>query len=144
MKSMNTGTLLAILLLPLFASATESTRPVAKCYIKPCEIKGDFDGDGKVDRAILVQDKDGKRGIEFKMANSKHYVIGAGNLIGSGGENFSWMDHWQIHQGTIQQGADDAKPPKVKGDSLLLEQTRSASGIVYWNGSQFEWYQQGD
>jgi hypothetical protein len=133
----------AVALLLFLASAAQA-RVVKKCYIKPCEIKGDFGGNGKIDHATLVEDSDGRRGIRVKMANGKSYVIGAGNAIGSGGANFDWMDHWEIHHGAIQQGVDEGKPPKVKGDSLLLQQTNSASGIVYWNGSDFEWYQQGD
>jgi opacity protein-like surface antigen len=131
------------LLLSFLAPAAEA-RVVKKCYIKPCEIKGDFNGDGKIDRATLVENGDGQRGIQIKVADGKIFVIGAGNAIGSGGANFDWMDHWEIHHGAIQQGVDEGKPPKVKGDSLLLEQTNSASGIVYWNGSGFAWYQQGD
>jgi hypothetical protein len=54
------------------------------------------------------------------------------------------MDHWELHKGLIEQGADQKKTPKAKGDSILLEKTESASGIVYWDGSEFGWYQQGD
>lgn len=134
--------LIFILSFPVWAGISPSYTPA--CFIKPCEIKGDFDGDGKPDRAILVQSKDGKKGVQFRFANGKNKVIGAGNKTGNGGDDFSWLDHWELHTGPIEQGADAKSPPKVKGDTLKLEKTESASGIVYWNGTGFKWYQQGD
>jgi hypothetical protein len=106
-----------------------------QCGLDPCEIDGDFDGDGKMDRAILFTLK-GKRGIHFVMGNQMTYIVGGGVPIGNGGDDLNWMDRWELHRGDIQ--------PKVKGDSLLVEKTESASAIIYWNGSGFDWYQQGD
>ncbi len=115
------------------------------CYIKPCEIKGDFDGDNRLDTAVLVSDEQVKRGIKISFANKKSVILGAGEPIGNGGNNFDWMDRWTLHKGKIKQGSTEPKgPPTPKGDSLLLEKMNSASGIVYWNGSEFEWFQQGD
>jgi hypothetical protein len=89
------------------------------CFIKPCEIKSDFDGDGKSDRAILVKDKNGKKGIEFRFANKKTIVIGAGKSIGNGGDDFSWMDHWETQEGAIKQGASGTRAPRAKGTSRI-------------------------
>lgn len=115
------------------------------CYIKPCQIKGDFDGDGKIDRAVLVQDKIGNKGIEIRFANRKTVLIGAGEVIGNGGLNFDWMDHWELYRGKIVPGPTETEKIKsIKGDALYLAKTNSASGVVYWDGSQFHWIQQGD
>jgi hypothetical protein len=35
------------------------------------------------------------------------------------------------------------RPPALSGDAFVLE-WESGSGIVYWNGTKFIWYQQGD
>lgn len=115
------------------------------CYIKPCEIKGDFDGDKKPDSAILVVNKKGQKGIQFRFANKKIAVIGAGDTFGNGGDSFDWMDRWSLQKNKIEQGADESeKPPVAKGDALLLEKVDAASGLAYWDGSKFNWYQQGD
>ncbi len=115
------------------------------CYIKPCQIKGDFDGDKKIDVAVLVEDKIGNKGIEIRFSNKKTALIGAGETIGNGGLNFDWMDHWELHHGKIVPGPTEAEKVKsIKGDSLYLAKSNSASGIVYWNGSEFDWIQQGD
>lgn len=114
-----------------------------KCFIKPCEIRGDFDGDGRSDRAVLVQNKAGQKGIEVRFAGGKTALLGAGVEVGSGGDDFNWMDAWRLHQGGISAG--DGRPgPRPKGDSLSVEKSDSASGILYWNGRRFEWAQQGD
>lgn len=115
------------------------------CYIKPCEYKGDFDGDNRTDLAVLITNKDGKKGIEISFANKKTAFIGAGEPIGNGGATFDWMERWTLHKKKIEQGATESKkPPTPKGDSLLLEKINSASGLVYWDGFKFQWYQQGD
>lgn len=55
------------------------------------------------------------------------------------------MDRWSLQKNKIEQGADESeKPPVAKGDALLLEKVDAASGLAYWDGSKFNWYQQGD
>ena len=136
-----------ILLVFFFQSICAASNKDIKslCYIKPCEIKGDFDGDKKIDSAILVQNKIGEKGIQIKFANKKTSLLGAGIVIGNGGSNFDWMDHWELHQGKIDPGPTEKEKQKSpKSDSLYLAKTNSASGIVYWTGSEFNWIQQGD
>ena len=88
----------------------------------------------------------GKRGILIVHIGADEYVvIGAGNRIGNGGDDFRWMDAWQVYpRGEVGQGADPATPPRLIGDALLAINTESASGVIYWSGSRYEWYQQGD
>ena len=52
---------------------------------------------------------------------------------------------WRIHPKAIPvaRGVGAGQPPVLSGDALLLE-WESGSGIVYWNGRRFVWYQQGD
>jgi hypothetical protein len=44
----------------------------------------------------------------------------------------------------VGRGADQKKPPVLRGDALYVEKTESASAIIYWDGSTYRWYQQGD
>jgi len=139
--------ILLVLLCALLSVANAfgaTLKRLADCYIKPCEIHGDFDGDGKADSAVLVKSSDGKKGIRIKLANGKVFFVGSGNPTGSGGDDFSWMDKWSLTTGPILQGAGEEPPPKAPGDHLLVERTEAASGMLYWNGSKFDWYQQGD
>jgi hypothetical protein len=78
-------------------------------------------------------------------ASGKSFVVGAGKDVGNGGDDWSWMDKWSLtKRGPVEQGADEAAPPKLKGDALLVEKTESASALVYFDGKTYAWYQQGD
>ena len=131
--------------LPEDASA-DGPKTQEECYLKPCYLNGDFDGDGKQDRAVLVRSADFKYGIKITIATKRSFVLGAGECFGNGGCNFDWMNRWTLHRKQkIKQGATELKPPpRAKGDFLLLEKMDSASGIAYWDGKKFTWYQQGD
>jgi hypothetical protein len=91
-----------------------------------------------------VEKASGKNGIAFILRQSIE-IVGAGKTIGNGGDDLSWMDAWYVYkQGTVEQGAFDGSPPKLKGDAVMAIKTESASGLIYRNGSGFAWYQQGD
>ena len=114
--------------------------------INPYYVQGDFNGDGKVDTALLIEEKaSGKAGIAFVLGKEKIAIVGAGKATGNGGDNFDWMDAWYVYEkGKVQMGADENAPPTLKGDALLAMKAESASSLIYWNGSGFAWYQQGD
>jgi hypothetical protein len=67
-------------------------------HLKPSHLSGDFDGDGKPDIAILVKQKSsGKFGIAVcHSSTNKVFFIGAGTEVGNGGDNFDWMDIWNV------------------------------------------------
>ena len=55
------------------------------------------------------------------------------------------MDAWYVYdRGKVEQGAFEEAPPTLKGDALMVINTESASGLIYWDGDAFAWYQQGD
>lgn len=114
--------------------------------INPFYLHGDFDGDGKRDTVILVKEKaTGKSGYGFVMGKAKVAVVGAGTPIDDMGDDFSALDAWYVEpRGKVPQGATDQSPPKLKGDALMVIKTESASGLIYWDGKRFRWYQQGD
>ncbi|MBL8906059.1 MAG: hypothetical protein JNM20_05210 [Rhizobiales bacterium] len=113
--------------------------------LNPYYVQGDFDGDGKADTAVLVAETaSGKHGIAF-ILDRRIEIVGAGKSIGNGGDDFAWMDAWYVYpKGAVEQGAFDEAPPVLRGDALMAIKTESASGLIYWDGSGFAWYQQGD
>jgi len=115
--------------------------------LNPFYLRGDFNGDGKIDIAILIEEiKTGKKGIAVCHAGKDEvFILGAGNTIGNGGEDFKWMDIWEVYpKGLVHEGSDEATIPTLVGDALFVEKSESASGLIYWNRKSYAWYQQGD
>jgi hypothetical protein len=116
--------------------------------INPFYLRGDFDGDGKPDYAFLVKDTSGRQGILVCGSRLKKIsILGAGNKVQYGGAAVESVvfDLWQLYdRRPVEQGVGEGKPPRLVGDAILVEKEESASGIYYWDGKKFRWYQQGD
>ncbi len=113
-------------------------------YLNPCHLTLDLDGDGLPDRAGLVVDAKGKRGIVLELttrssngAGSRTVFAGAGTTVGNGGDDFSWMGGWRVAK-------KDEVPGWAKGDALFVGALESASGVIAWTGEELGWVQQGD
>jgi hypothetical protein len=113
-------------------------------HVNPSYLRGDFDGDTKVDVAALVNERStGKLGIAIvHRATGKVTILGAGTTIGNGGDDFEWMDSWQIYP--KDRPINGTSVPKLHGDALLVSKSEAASGLIYWNGKRYVWSQQGD
>jgi len=115
-------------------------------HMNPFYLRGDLNGDGKTDIAFLMkQSSTGKLGIAIiSGATDKVTVVGAGNAIGNGGDDFEWMDTWQVYsKGRAIQEAEGSVPC-LRGDALLVAKSEAASALIYWNGKRYAWFQQGD
>jgi len=122
---------------------------LAKSYdvsfgVKPFYLRGDFNGDGNIDVAVLVKQRaTGKLGIAIVHgATDKVTILGAGNAIGNGGDDFDWMDSWEIY--SKDRAASGMGVPKLHGDALFVSKSEAASALIYWNGKRYVWLQQGD
>ena len=104
--------------------------------LQPCFLHGDFDGDGTPDVALQVRDHaTGKVGIAIEHSSSHEWlVVAAGHRMSSAEDDFDWMDSWRVQRNTITR----------KGDAILAEKSGRASGLVFWNGREYRWFQQGD
>jgi hypothetical protein len=115
--------------------------------LNPYYLRGDFNGDGRADVAVLIERlSDKKQGIAiFHFGEATIRVVGAGRPLNNGLDDFSWMDIWYVYpKMPVEQGVEEGPPPKLRGEALSVEQWESGSAIVYWNGQQYVWYQQGD
>lgn len=111
-----------------FRHSRAAEKYVFAAHHNPFYLQGDFNGDGRLDCAILVI-----------------RVLGAGHHLGNGGDDFSWMDAWYAYsKGEVYRGAGGSTPPILKGDALMVIKTEAASAVIYWTGTEYRWYQQGD
>ena len=122
---------------------------LAKTYelsyrMNPFYLRGDFNGDGKIDVAVLVKERStGKIGIAIiNGATDKVTVVGAGTAIGNGGDDFEWMDSWEMYSKDRVSSGTGIR--KLRGDALLVSKSEAASALIYWNGKHYAWLQQGD
>ena len=130
-----------------FENSPQAKRYAFSAHINPFYLHGDFDGDGQLDTAVWITERaTGKSGIAIFHAKANRLVIvGAGRDLGNAGDNFSGLDAWHVFgRGPVQRGADGKPPPKLCGDALMVMKTESASGLIYWDGNRYGWYQQGD
>jgi hypothetical protein len=113
-------------------------------HMNPFFLSGDFNGDGKTDVAVLVKQRStGKLGIAIiHGATDKVQILGAGVSIGNGGDDFEWMDTWDVR--SKNDLVTSASAPKFHGDALLVGKSEAASALIYWNGKRYVWLQQGD
>ena len=100
-----------------------------------------------MDAAVLVKERStGKLGIAiFHSTTGKVTILGAGIGIGNGGDDFEWMDSWQVYsKKRAARAAGEISVPRLRGDALLVEKSESASALIYWNGKKYIWSQRGD
>ena len=133
--------------LPSWAASIVGEQRFASAYalstrINPYFLQGDFNGDGRLDVAVLVERKaTAQQGIAILHAGSTNpIVVGAGREIGNGGADFSWLDAWSIEA----RDTRGKNAPTLRGDALLVQKLESASGLIYWDGTAYRWRQQGD
>ena len=113
----------------------------------PFYLRGDFNGDGNIDVAFLVQHRStGKIGIAIVHgATGKVRILGAGTAIGNGGDDFEWMDTWQVYsKARTAKEHGKREVARLRGDALLVGKTEAGSALIYWNGKRYVWSQQGD
>jgi hypothetical protein len=135
--------------LPPWAQAIVSEKGFASTYalstrINPYFLQGDFNGDGRLDLAVLIEKKEtAEQGIAILHAGGPGaIVVGAGRAIGNGGADFAWLDAWSLYaRQTIPPGKAS---PVLRGDALLVQKLESASALLYWDGGTYRWRQQGD
>ena len=115
-------------------------------HMNPFSLQGDFNGGGKADIAVLVkQHSTGKLGIAIiNGGTGKVTVVGAGKAIGNGGDDFEWMDSWQVCSKGRAAQETEGSVPHLHGDALLVGKSEAASALIYWNGKRYAWFQQGD
>lgn len=107
--------------------------------LNPFFQQGDFDGDGRLDVAVLITERSsGKHGVALvRRAAAAPVVVGAGRDFGNGGDDWSWMDVWRIEDGAT------TTPGKPRHE-LLAEKSESGGGLIWWDGRAFRWRQAGD
>jgi hypothetical protein len=116
-------------------------------HLSPFYLRGDFNGDGKMDIAVLVKQRSTEKlGIAIIHGETeKATILGAGTAICNGGDDFEWMDSWQVDsKDRVALEGGEKSLPHLRGDALFVSKSEAASALIYWNGKHYVWLQQGD
>jgi hypothetical protein len=112
-------------------------------HLNPFYYQADFDGDSKIDFAVLLS----KKGEDLDRL-----------AILSGSKNVFWLDKsdelaypqltaWHVHPKSLEVETspfEDTNAPKLIGDGLMIIKVEASSALIYWNGNRFISYWQGD
>jgi hypothetical protein len=128
--------------------------PLAEVYdasdrINPLYLRGDFDGDGKVDYAILIKRKsDGKLGFAVWLSSRENPIIlGAGSRVeyGASLEDHLDFDSWRVSSPNRFDSSTSIEQPKgFRRDCIFVQKGEDASGIFFFKAGKFHWLQEGD
>jgi hypothetical protein len=123
--------------------------------LNPFYLRGDFDGDGVPDYAVLVVSRGtGISGIAMVRSHSKHIeILGAGGIKlrkaatpdGSGPaliDNFDWVDAWHVvTKSPLKTTGWDIPVTQMVGEGIEVEKAEASSALIYWDGKQYRWLQ---
>ena len=127
-----------------WAAATTANHLEISGTVNPFYQRGDFDGDGKADLAILVRAKaTGKIGILVLHRAGKPVLLGAGRPFGNGGDDFAWIDQWSVDDGGAKPRRGTPSP-REPADALWVAKEGSASASIRYRNGTYVWRQQGD
>ncbi|HWX54306.1 MAG TPA: hypothetical protein VN176_06910 [Verrucomicrobiae bacterium] len=126
--------------------------------LNPFYLRGDFDGDGIPDYAVLVLNRATKI-VGIAMVRSRARYI---EVLGAGGtklrvaatedgspsyllDGFDWMDAWHVERKQHLRFTGLDKPIKgMAAEGLLVERSEASSGLIYWDGKRYRWLQTSD
>ena len=121
---------------------------VVTYQLYPPYFRGDFNGDGRQDVAILLAEKSsGKFGIAIFHAKwpqaiyTQHFILGAGIPFGNTGGDLKWMNVWSLieeHKASLT--LTDKNLPALTGDAIKAEQRDGKKGLIYWDGKKYAWH----
>lgn len=83
---------------PVLAEKAFASTYALSTRLNPFFLHGDFNGDGRLDVAVLIVHKTtGQQGIAMFHAGAQTAIpLGAGRAVGNGGVDFSWLDAWSV------------------------------------------------
>ena len=113
--------------------------------LNPYVWRGDFNGDGKPDLAILVsKTATKKQGILLLFRAKTPLLLGAGKTFGNGGDDFSWIDNWHVEDRGTKHSNHRDDSVHLAADGLMIAKDASASAIIYMHNGKPKWMQYGD
>jgi len=112
--------------------------------INPYYLRGDFDGDGKLDFAVMVTRNNSKTlGLIICQGDGQSFVLGAGSqpkFSTMSEDNFLSSDWEVVTLAEFRELLYDKKlAGTAKGEVICLT-WEDGNGYIYWDGKQYRWF----
>ena len=134
--------------------AIEESNLIILENLHPPQLTGDFNGDGKDDRAYYVMDKaTRKKGLCILNSGfGQCDIMGAGRRFYAAGDDFSWVNRWEVvksgktREATFKNNGDvlGTKIITLQNISIRLCEDEGGCGIVSYKGGKYIWVHQAD
>lgn len=134
----------------------DSTEPEALSkeagWLNPHYLTADFNGDGYLDTAFAMI-LNNKKGIRIKHGNTnEEFIIGAGNEFGNGGDNFYWVENWNLVTDSItyevtfmnEGDIDGSRDIKLDNPAFYIGTEEQGGATVAWKEGKYIWIHQAD
>ena len=120
--------------------------------LKPHHLIGDFNGDNKKDILFFIKSKKtNKKGICIIHSGSKScLILAAGTKFGAGGDDFSWVDIWEIlpkgetweRTFTPENELLGEKKVLLLNTSIRLCVEEGGCGVITYKKGKYHWINQ--
>ena len=108
-------------------------------------MQGDFDGDGRPDYVVRLKSKK----VDAEIQDVVFLASGVTRWISKDtGRDYpgpAWyvvFKHETVLKSPFEK--ENKKVPKLLGDGIMMVKPESSSALVFWNGTRFQIYWQGD
>jgi len=120
--------------------------------MNPMYFEEDFNGDGVIDFAIPIQNKEtNKVGFAIVHGNSFNlFIIGAGTKVENDlTDDWDYINIWKINRKEINNAGLEENTGSGKDGELILdnpsleiEKSEVGGGLLYWNGKSYAYFHQ--
>jgi hypothetical protein len=118
----------------------DSLYAISMSMQSPPYITGDFDGDGVMDAAVLVERRTtGKLGVAVVHRGTRKVTVLAAGSGSAGPDDLDGISQWDpFVKGTTPTIVNPYRPnASLIGDALWVERNHSMGGFYIWTGSSF-------
>lgn len=121
-------------------------------WLNPDFLSADFNTDNVEDTAYAVI-IGGKKGIRIKHGlKNEEFIIGAGNSFGNGGDDFYWVDFWNLvddsstYQTTFSDDGDVFGQEEIDLEStaFYIGNEEMGAATIAWLDGEYVWIHQAD
>ena len=121
--------------------------------LNPFYLEEDFNGDGILDIALPIKEISSKK-LGFVIIHggkNEQFIVGAGTLIKNAlGDDQSYIDVWKLNREKENTGTEldengdliESKPVLLDNPSINILKTELGGGILFWNGTEYEYLHQ--